>query len=210
MNYLALTEAQGKLVESLSTEHYRSELRLLDFTSKWIAYGYLIRKDTGEYLVDYVRIEAANSEEAFSVALSGLKEKAGKISKPIDWQNPDRVRMLLNQQVMFELEWRELVISTNNCLVESSYSEDDFFGFSQRASALIHRHTLGVFSTLSDFSEEELLALVGPEVTRVYQLKDEEDGFREDAKYNLYDYILHPSEAVKRAHEEFKLKFMDI
>ena len=203
MKCFKLTKNQNRQIRALSNEFYNVELNLLDFSSYCVAYGYIIRKDTGEYLSSFFRERLKGSGEAFSTVILSLNEKIITLPCPKDWGKPDEVRLLINQQILFEQQWRELILKENLKLSEKNMVEDDLFNFARNASSILHHHTIDMCKKLNDISESNLIRLVGIEDKPIYRLPNEEEGAREDAKFNLYDYILSPTQKVIEAHSMF-------
>ncbi|MCE0558992.1 hypothetical protein [Motilimonas sp. E26] len=171
--------------------------------SYWIACGEFIRKDTKELCTHCFQRRVSSVEEAEQVLGHFFAEQAERLVKPTDWERPDEVRLLVNRQVSYEIERRDMMLAASDRFQSVGYDESKFFETVNKLADLQHSHTLEVQGKLASLSESEVIQLVGDEGVYCYRLGNEEPGDRDLAKYHLFFYLLKPSERARISHKEF-------
>ncbi len=205
---ISLTTQQIELLTKENNEYYCLQVQLVELATVSRVYAYIIRRDTGEFLKEFYKKDVTSHKQGFELALNFLRKKLAYLTAPRDWEEPDKERLIINKEIMYQQEWLKLMNKVR--INKETLSPEEVISFAQKAAFLSHQYAIDTCRTLNSFTENELFHLIGcPPEESEYILESEEDWDRTEAKYNLYRYILSPSFDVKKAHDDFTEKYME-
>lgn len=179
-------------IRSLQNQYYALHVSYFELTlNSYFAICIIKRNDSGEFLNETLHAKANSKQDALNDLYDLVKVKINELEKPIDWNNVDPVRILINSHIRFLKElnakWDCLDLKDSDTNIVTSEIVD-----------IVSKYTISVCHNLIDFNEGDLVRLVNCDDPAFYTV---ENAKKIDAMTDLFTYVKNPSNAVLLAHE---------
>lgn len=188
-------------IRSLQNQYYKFHVSYFELTSNsCFAICKIERNDSGEFLNETLRSKANSKQEALNNLYDLVKARINELGAPLDWNNIDPVRMVVNSHIQFLKE----VNSKWDCL---DLKDTDINIVVSQIVDIVSKYTVSVCHNLTDFNEHDLVRLVSCDDPAFYSVGNAK---KIDAMTDLFAYVKNPSDLVLLAHEAHLAKIESV
>jgi uncharacterized small protein (DUF1192 family) len=189
--------------EDLETPYFRIEIAVDELnTLHWRAQATIVRKDTGEPLATGAQVTAHSREQALANLRETLRARIAALQQPADWHDAGGATSLVRRQIDSNNRINEIYMDLESRRKDGVLAQEELLQRLQALKKEIAHTTLELVKAVNDCTAAELLQMVASPEECFSDMSNPwylEDIYARDA---LYDYILKPGAAVRRAHEK--------